>query len=260
VTRTDEPEKPALHPRRRLVCRVADLAPVTHDIIWLGLAIESGGPFVFSAGQYAALSFGGLPPRDYSMANRPDEAMLEFHIRRMGAGSASAYAAEQLRPGDAVTAEGPFGTCYLRAEHRGRILALAGGSGLAPLKSIVETALARGRRQPIHLYYGARDERDIYLEDHFLGLAQRHANFRYTAVLSEPGAPSRRRRGLVHEAVAADLADLAGAKAYLAGPPAMVEAAAALFRARGLPRGDIHADPFIGDAEKRALDAARSRS
>jgi naphthalene 1,2-dioxygenase ferredoxin reductase component len=256
VSRTDEPERLALHPQRRLACRVVELAPATHDIILLRLAIESGGPFGFSAGQYAALRFGALAPRDYSMANRPDEALLEFHIRRMGAGSPSAYAAEQLRAGDRVTVEGPFGTCYWRPEHEGPILALAGGSGLAPIKSIVETVLKEGRRQPIHLYYGARDERDIYLEEHFLGIAARHRNFCYTPVLSEPAAPSRRRTGLVHEALAADLADVAGAKAYLAGPPAMVAAASRLFEARGLPRADIHADPFIGDAEKRALDAA----
>ena len=143
MTRTAEPEEVPLHPRRRLVCRVVGLAPVTHEITSLRLAIVSGGPFVFSAGQYAALSFGALAPRDYAMANRPDEAELEFHIRRMGAGSASAYAAEQLRTGDAVMVEGPFGTCYWREQHRGPILALAGGSGLAPIKSIVDTALAQ---------------------------------------------------------------------------------------------------------------------
>jgi ferredoxin-NAD(P)+ reductase (naphthalene dioxygenase ferredoxin-specific) len=258
VTRADEPEKLALHPQRRLACRVVELAPATHDITCLRLAIESGGSFGFSAGQYAALRFGALPPRDYSMANRPDEALLEFHVRRMGAGP-SAYVAEQLRTGDAVTVEGPFGTCYWREEHDGPILALAGGSGLAPLKSIVETALRQGRRQPIHLYYGARGERDIYLEQHFLRLAARHGNFRYTPVLSEPSAPSRRRTGLVHEALDADLADIAGAKAYLAGPPVMVAAASALLEARGLARADIHADPFISDAEKRALDAEKRR-
>src|SRR5260221_141570 len=83
-------------------------------------------------------------------------------------------------------------------------------------------------RQPIHLYFGARDERDIYHEAHFRALAARHDNLRYTAVLSQPRRGTARRVGLVHEVVAGDLADLDGAKAYLAGPPPMVEAATAL--------------------------------
>src|SRR5579863_9753934 len=130
-----------LHPQRYLTCRVLALEGLTHDIKRLRLAIEAGGPFTFSAGQYAALSFAGLPPRDYSMANRPDEEILEFHIRRMGPGSVSAHVSERLQVGDTVRVEGPFGSSWLRENHRGPIIAIAGGSGLAPMKSIVDTAL-----------------------------------------------------------------------------------------------------------------------
>src|SRR5258708_29118660 len=170
------------------------------------------------------------------MAHRTAEPLLEFHVRRMGSGSASAYVAERLRPGEDVIVEGPYGSSWLREKHAGPIVAVAGGSGLAPIKAIVETALSLGMRQPIHLYFGARDERDIYHEAHFRALAARHDNLRYTAVLSQPRRGTARRVGLVHEVVAADLADLDGAKAYLAGPPPMVEAAPAL-------RGDTRATP-----------------
>lgn len=246
-----------LHPQRRLVCRVAALDELTHDIRRVRLAIEAGGPFDFSAGQYASLAFGALPPRDYSMANRPDEALLEFHIRRMGAGSVSAYVAERLRPGDAVIAEGPLGAAHLRATHAGPILAIAGGSGLAPIKSIVETALASGSRQPIHLYVGARDERDLYLVEHFASLEAARENFRFVPVLSEPLRATRRRTGFVHEAVAADFAALDGAKAYVAGPPVMVEAATALLvEELGLAREHVHADAFYTEADKAARSVA----
>jgi naphthalene 1,2-dioxygenase ferredoxin reductase component len=244
-----------LHPERRLTCRVVGIEAMTHDITGVRLAVESGGPFTFSAGQYASLRFGDLPARDYSMANRPDESALEFHIRCMGAGSVSAYVTERLRVGDAVTVQGPFGTSYLRDKHTGPIVAIAGGSGLAPIKSIIDTALHQGLRQPMRLYFGAREERDIYLEDHFRALAAQHANFRCIPVLSTPKGPTQRRVGLVHEAAAADLADLDGAKAYLAGPPPMVEAATALLLERGVRRGDIHADAFYTEAEKQALAA-----
>jgi ferredoxin-NAD(P)+ reductase (naphthalene dioxygenase ferredoxin-specific) len=242
-----------VHPLRRMACRVIGLDDATHDIKRVRLEIVAGGPFTFSAGQFASLGFAGQPPRDYSMANRPDDKMLEFHVRRVAAGTASAYAAERLRVGEIVTVEGPYGTSYLRDKHTGPILALAGGSGLAPMKSIVETALAGGARQPITLWFGVRDERDLYLEDHFRTLEARHANFRFVPVLSEPVGATSRRTGFVHAAVAADVADYDGAKAYLAGPPVMVEAASRTLEERGMPRQDIHADAFYTEAEKAAL-------
>lgn len=240
---------------RRLLCRVVAIDDLTHDIRRLRLAPEEGGPFLFAAGQYASLRFADLPPRDYSMANRPGERLLEFHIRRMTAGGVSAHVADRLRLGDAVALEGPFGTAHLRDEHQGPILAVAAGSGLAPIKSIVETALARQATRRVRLYFGARAARDLYLADHFAALAARHPDFRFVPVLSEPAGPTAFRTGLVQEAAAEALATLAGAKAYLAGPPAMVEAASRLLRERGLPPGDIHADAFYSEAEKAARDA-----
>ena len=245
-----------VHPQRQLKCRVAGLEQATHDIRIVRLEILSGGPFSFAAGQYAQVKFAGLPARDYSMANRPDQAGLEFHIRQLGGGTASVYAATQLKLGDPVSVEGPLGTSYLRALHTGPILAIAGGSGLAPIKSIVATALAQGMAQPIRLYFGVRDERDLYGEREMAALAAVHPNFRFTPVLSTPSGPTARRTGFVHHAVAADLDDIDGMKAYLAGPPPMVEAAAALLAARGLRREDIHADAFYTEAEKAALGAA----
>jgi naphthalene 1,2-dioxygenase ferredoxin reductase component len=245
-----------VHPQRSMRCRVVGLDDMTHDIKRLCIEIEAGGSFNFSAGQFASLGFADLPARDYSMANRPDEPRLEFHIRRMGAG-ASTYVADRLRHGDLVTVAGPSGSAFLRPLHKGPIIAIAGGSGLAPIKSIVETALAASMTQPIHLYFGARDERDVYLERDFRALAATHGNFHFTPVLSEPRAGSLRRRGLVHEVASADLGDLDGAKAYIAGPPAMVEGATRLLvDARGMPRDDVHADAFYSEAEKRAQAAA----
>lgn len=243
------------HPSRRLVCRVASVDSATHDIRRIRLAVESGGPFDFSAGQYASLEFPGLPPRDYSMANRPDEATLEFHIRLLAGGAVTPYVSSRLRPGDTVTVSGPFGASYLREKHAGPILALAGGSGLAPIKSIVETALARGMRQPIHLYFGVRDERDLYLEDHFRTLAARHPNLAFVPVLSAPSGPTQRRTGLLCDVVRQDFATLDGAKAYLAGPPAMVETAVAALTDLGVRRQDCHADAFYTQADKAALAA-----
>lgn len=237
-----------VHPRRVLACRVVELADATHDIRIVRLQIVSDEPFAFSAGQFASVTFDGCPPRDYSMANLPGESLLEFHVRRTADGTASVHVAERLAVGDAARVEGPFGNSYLRENHRGPIIAVAGGSGLAPIKSIVERALALSLPQHIHFYFGARSERDLYLHDHFACLAERHANLHFTPVLSEPDGGTWR-RGLVHEAVARDFDDFDGCKGYLAGPPAMVEAASRLLERQGMRHVDIHADAFYTAAE-----------
>lgn len=245
-----------VHPTRHLTCRVASLDDMTHDIKRIRLDILSGGPFSFSAGQYCSLTFSDQDARDYSMGNTPDDAALEFHVRHVPGGSASAYVAQSLAVGEEVRVNGPFGTSWLREAHRGPIVALAGGSGLAPIKSMVEHALNLGMAQDIHLYFGVRAERDLYLEGHFDALHNAHSNLKFVPVLSDAGLEATgRRTGFVHEAVAADFADLDGCKAYLAGPPPMVEAATLMLLDRGARREDIHADAFYTEADKASLES-----
>ena len=209
----------------------------------LRVALE-GPPLSFQAGQYARVRFDDLPARDYSLASRPGEAPIEFHIRVNGGRDVSRYVRTRLAEGDRVGIEGPFGEAYLRRDHAGPILAVAGGTGVVPIKSIVDTALAEGMTQDIHLYLGGREERDLYPEPHFLEMAARHPNLRVVPVLSEPVPGSRRRTGNVTDALAADFHDLRGFKCYVAGPPPMVEAAVGVLGARGIAAADIHADPF----------------
>ena len=242
------------HPLRKMVCKVAAIDDLTHDIHRIQLEIVAGGPFAFTAGQYASVTFDGQPARDYSMASLPKDPALEFHIRRVPGGAVSNFVGDKLQPGDDVRVEGPFGSSWLRDAHRGPILALAGGSGLAPVKSTVEQALANDMLQDIHLYFGVRDERDLYLEDHFERLAENHRTLRFTPVLSEPSTGTARRKGFLHEAIRADFGDLDGAKAYLAGPPPMVEAATETLKKLGLRAEDIHADAFYTEAEKIQLE------
>ncbi|HKB84292.1 MAG TPA: 2Fe-2S iron-sulfur cluster-binding protein [Burkholderiales bacterium] len=253
VVRRLDAEAFVVHPSRVMRCKVVDLTALTHDILRLRMDIVAGGPFAFSAGQFASLEFpvaSGIV-RDYSMANRPDEKRLEFHIRIMPTtGSVSRRLAQSLKPGDVVKVAGPLGTSYLRAQHPGPMLCIAGGSGLAPIKSIVETALIKDFGQPVHLYFGVRAERDVYFEAELAELQSRFTSFKAHIVLSESGGEAAatrlpRRHGLVTDAVAADFPALTGFKAYLAGPPPMVDAASALLRERGVESRDIHADAFF---------------
>jgi ferredoxin-NAD(P)+ reductase (naphthalene dioxygenase ferredoxin-specific) len=264
VVRRLDAEDFVVHPSRVMRCRVMEISSLTHDILRLRLEIASGGPFTFSAGQYAQLEFPMVPGvvRDYSMASRPDETLLEFHVRVMPGGSVSQRIASTLKAGDMVKVNGPLGTSYLRAQHDGPMLCIAGGSGLAPVKSIAETALAAGFARPVHLYFGVRSERDVYFEKELAQMRQDFPNFRVHIVLSDPGATPAaktllpRRFGFVTEAVAADFPAFTGFKSYFAGPPPMVDAASELVRARGASPRDIHADAFFPAAAEPAKAAA----
>jgi naphthalene 1,2-dioxygenase ferredoxin reductase component len=233
------------HPVRNLNCVVRERTKVAHDIFRIRLDTLRGGPLIFSAGQYAALTFAGLPPRDFSMANRPDETTLEFHIQHFPGGRASDHVATTLAVGDPVALRGPYGAAYLREEHLGPILLAAGGTGLAPILSILETALAMGLRQRFHLYFGVRRESDLYCETRLRALAARHRNLSFVPALSEPEGETARRRGNVSDVIAADFADFSAFHAYIAGPPAHCEATRRVLLARGLPEDACFADPFV---------------
>jgi CDP-4-dehydro-6-deoxyglucose reductase/ferredoxin-NAD(P)+ reductase (naphthalene dioxygenase ferredoxin-specific) len=231
-----------LPPVRRLAARVVALDRVARAVSRLRVAVEGQG-LVFLAGQYAELSFDGGPARAYSMANPPDDPVLEFHVRHFG-GVASSYVAERLRIGARVKLCAPYGTAYLRQPSR-PIVAVAGSTGLAPIRSIVFCALARGHAQPIHVLFGVRDEPDLYGVDELRFQAREHPDFRITPVLSQPEAATGRATGLVHEALARAHASLAGCDIYLAGPPPMVEAARATALALGAEPQAIFADAFV---------------
>ena len=250
----NDDEEAVAHPLRRFEAVVTERTEMTHDILRLRLAVPEGVEFAYTAGQYASLRFAGRPARDYSMASKPGGGMLEFHIRAMEDGEVSNFVRDEISEGDRVAVEGPYGAAYLREAHRGPILAIAGGSGLAPVKAILETALDKDLPQPMFLYFGVRGERDVYLEAEFAELAAAHERLSVQIVLSEPEGDTDRRTGFVHDAVAADFDDLDGCKAYLAGPPVMVEAASEMLAIRDMRPGDIHADAFYTEAEKAALN------
>jgi NAD(P)-dependent dehydrogenase (short-subunit alcohol dehydrogenase family)/NAD(P)H-flavin reductase len=241
VIRKLDAEEFIVHPSRILRCTVASIDRLTHDILRLRLDVRAGGPFSFSAGQYASLEFPFAPgrARDYSMASRPDETVLEFHIRELPGGVVSAGIAG-LQIGDAVRVSGPFGTSYLRSAHEGPVLLIAGGSGLAPIRSIVSTLRASGARNPVHAYFGGRAERDVYGESGLRALGRRLPRIRRarravrTRTPRAASTPARGASGSSPMPSRPTSTTLDGFKAYVAGPPAMVEAATRLLESRGV--------------------------
>jgi naphthalene 1,2-dioxygenase ferredoxin reductase component len=249
-----------LPPVRQLKATVCAIDRVAPEVTRLRLQ-ALGQPLFFAAGQYADLGFARHPPRAFSMANPPSDPVLEFHIRQLD-GVASGHVARRLKIGECVRVKGPYGNAHLRAERR-PLLAIAGGVGLAPLRSIILTALARDAGLPVHLYWGVRDEPDLYGEQELSALASQHAVFHFVPVLSAPRGATGRRTGLVHEAVAADFAGLEDRVVHIAGPPPMVEKALAMALQRGAAPGVVHSDPFLPPAKEangllRAVFALRS--
>lgn len=223
-------------------CCVAESEYVTSDVRVLKIAPKDGAVFDWRAGQYARFEFMDREPRDFSIANISNTGLIELHVRKSGSGGVSDAICDEVSIGDAVTVDGPFGAAYFREKHEGPIIAIAGGTGLAPMKSIVESALAANFDKDIHLYFGVKDEAEIYLERYFIGLTREHSNFRFVTVVSDMQDNSGRRRGMVGAAVAADFQLLYGYQIYVAGPPIMVQACRRMLKLKSVPDHDIFTD------------------
>jgi ferredoxin-NAD(P)+ reductase (naphthalene dioxygenase ferredoxin-specific) len=237
-----EPDEVINHPAKILKATVSALDRVTHDIVRLGL--RTAKPLEYSPGQYATLQFTPQHVRPYSMAGLPGDDELEFHIRVVKDGLVSGYVDRDLKVGDSVRVSGPLGTSYLRLKHEGPMLCVAGGTGLAPVLSIVRGALESGMRNDIHVYFGVRSARDIYCTDVLFDLAKRYQNLTVHVVVTEGSDDPVLRSGIVTEAVVQDWSSLAGWRAYLCGAPPMVDAATVVARDRGIETEHIYADAF----------------
>jgi ferredoxin-NAD(P)+ reductase (naphthalene dioxygenase ferredoxin-specific) len=237
-----EPDEVVVHPARIVKATVVAIEDMTHDI--RRLRLRPAKPLDFSPGQYAQLQFTPEHARPYSMAGLAGDGELEFHVRLVPDGRVTGYVRGTLKVGDAVRVSGPLGTAYLRRKHAGPMLCVAGGTGLAPILSIVRGAVASGMDNPVHLYFGVRSPRDVYGRPWLDALQREHPALHvHVVVTSEIDSPDQR-AGLVTDAVAQDWERLDGWRAYLCGAPPMVEAASLLVRAKGIPAERIHADAF----------------
>ncbi|WP_130430959.1 2Fe-2S iron-sulfur cluster-binding protein [Rivibacter subsaxonicus] len=237
-----EPDEIVVHPARIVKATVVAVEELTHDI--RRVVLRPAKPIEFSPGQYAQLQFTPDHIRPYSMAGLCDDGQLEFHVRLVPEGRVSGYVARELQPGDAVRVSGPLGSAYLRRRHEGPMLCVAGGTGLAPILSILRGTVGGGMRNPIHLYLGVRTPKDVYGLDWLDELARDHPALKLHVVVSSGGDPATQRCGLVTDAIEQDLGELDDWRAYLCGSPPMVEAAALVARRKGIAPERIHADAF----------------
>ncbi|WP_010461139.1 2Fe-2S iron-sulfur cluster-binding protein [Acidovorax radicis] len=236
-----EPDEVVVHAARIIKATVVAIEDTTHDI--KRLILKPAKALDFSPGQYAQLQFTPTHARPYSMAGTTSDETLEFHLRLIPQGRVTAYVANELRVGDSVRVSGPLGSAYLRRKHTGPMLCVAGGTGLAPILSVVRGAVAAGMGNPIHLYFGVRSERDIYGREWLEALQRQHPNLKVQIVVAS-GQAQGCRTGLVTDAIAKDWPSLAGFRAYLCGAPPMVEATSLLVRQMGVLPGQVYADAF----------------
>lgn len=231
--------------------RVKSLKKITQDIYVINLEyINLKKNFEFYAGQYVELTFGDLPEKHFSMANSPETKDLEFHIKVLNDGETSQYIKNKLKINEKVKVKGPYGNAFLRTSHRGPIIALAGGTGLAPILSIIRSSVNNKLKQPIKIYYGAQTEDDLYFKDVLNEIALKNKNIEFNSVVNIGKNNNNIRIGQVTDAVIEDIEDFDGYKAYLAGPPKMVETAEELFLSLGIRKIDMHSDAFYTSYEE----------
>lgn len=243
---------PSLEPQvKSLPCRVERMQPLAPDVMAVTLRLPANDEFVFLAGQYVDIMLPGNRRRSFSIASPPpmggnDGRELELHIRRVAGGEFTQALFAGMKEKTLLRIEGPLGQFWFRDDSSRPALLIGGGTGFAPLRAIIKQRVASGDDRPMHLYWGARTQVDLYENAAIQKLADELVNFSYTPVLSaaDPAQGWTGRTGWVHEAVMEDHPQLAAFDVYVSGPPALVEAARRDFTAHGLPAGQFFFDSF----------------
>lgn len=231
------------------VVAMTDLSPTIK-----GIRFELDKPMEFQAGQYINLNLPGVEgARAFSIANQPaEDGVVELHVRRVPDGAGTGYVHEQLREGDTLDLSGPYGQFFVRKSSPEDLIFIAGGSGLSSPQSMVLDLLEQGDSRKITLLQGARNLAELYNRELFEKLAEEHDNFTYVPALDSPLDEDNWSgfSGYVHEAAIDHFDGLfEGHRAYLCGPPPMIDAAiTALMQGRLFER-DIFMERFLTAAD-----------
>ena len=211
------------------------------------LRLPANEEFHFVAGQYLDIMLPQNRRRSFSIASCPGrDELVELHIRRVASGEFTQQLFEGMKEKTLLRIEGPLGQFWFRRESPRPALLIGGGTGYAPLRSMLRDLLQVGDRRPLHLYWGAQTRQGLYEDEQVRALCAQYPNLRYTPVLSEAQPDDRwtGRSGLVHAAALEDHPQLQHLDVYASGPPAMVETVRYEFIARGLPPQQLFFDSF----------------
>jgi CDP-4-dehydro-6-deoxyglucose reductase len=234
-------------PHRRVETSVIERRLLAPDVVGIWLKPTGDDRLNWLPGQYLDVVLDDGKHRPFSIASGPRaDGAVELHVRHVPGGGFTSWVYESLRVGDRLIIEAPLGTFVPREDSERPMLFMAGGTGFAPVKAIVEHFMALGTRRPMHIYWGARNAADLYLADLARGWAGDVRTITFTPVLSDPEAArdSGMRAGLVHEALLEDFPDLSPFDLYMSGPPAMIAAGRQLFIDANLPEDRLYFDSF----------------
>lgn len=232
----------------RLRATVESVQPLCADVTHLRLCLPEDAGLVFRPGQYMNVQLPDGRHRSFSMASRPDGNRVDFHVRRIPGGTFTDRQLSTLCAGQTLDVEMPHGSFCYQARDERPLLMVATGTGLAPIKSMLEALMDDDDCPPVSLYWGMRTEADLYLDDEIRRWADRLYEFRYVPVLSRAGSDWTGRRGHVQDAVLADLPDLSEHAIYLCGSPAMIADAKTVFARHGASMDHLYADSFVFQA------------
>lgn len=244
---------------RATVTAIVELSPTIK-----GLHLRLDRPMAFQSGQYVNLDLPGIDgSRAFSLANPSGQASeVELHVRLVEGGAATGYIHQQLKVGDQLHLSGPYGQFFVRGSQPGDLIFMAGGSGLSSPQSMILDLLEQGDSRQITLFQGARNVAELYNRELFEGLAREHGNFTYVPALSQATDDPDWQgfKGFVHDAAKAHFdGRFSGHKAYLCGPPPMIDAAISTLMQGRLFERDIFMERFLtaadgaGDSQRSAL-------
>lgn len=249
----DEAELRSAPPIQEFDTTVTEIRPLTHDIVMLRLSLQNSAVIDFKSGQYVEINVPGTHQwRAFSMANPShDSTQIVLMIKLLPGGAASGYLGDRARPGDRVAVRGPYGQFRL-AEGTAPIVMVAGGSGMAPIASMLGDLSRRASDRPIALYYGARTKRDLFWESELRSLQQTLPNFRFVLALSDPAPMDdwQGAMGRITDVLDRDCGNLRGTEGYLCGPPPMIDSAIAVLKAKGMFSTRIRFDKFVGTGSR----------
>jgi len=242
---------------RKMPTRVQALRKVSTDVMLITLQLPANDNFHYHPGQYLDFLLRDGSRRSYSMASAaPNGAQIELHIRHLPGGKFTDHVFGAMQEKEILRIEGPFGSFFLREDSDAPIIFLASGTGLAPIKAILEQMDSAGIQRQSTLYWGGRRPSDLYLDAWLQNYAKDHAWFSYIPVISDAqtGDDWAGRTGLVHQAVLQDQPDLSSYAVYACGAPIMVESARRDFvNQAGLNEEAFYADAFISQADQPAI-------
>lgn len=235
-------------PVRMLPARVVEKETLAPTVVRLRLRLPKAQRLQFLAGQYIDILLPEGKRRAFSIASPPHlENEIDLHIRHVEGGGFTGHVFNDLQVKDILRLEGPLGTFFVRNDQPERpMIMMGGGTGFAPLKSMIEHLLDHNDPREIHLFWGVRNGSELYMDDLPKEWSHQYDHIHFHSALSDPEPEDQWTgfKGFVHQAVMDKFDDLSGFDVYMSGPPAMIDAAKASFLEQGLPEDRLFYDSF----------------